>query len=672
MARPDNDELLALFLDEAGDRLENVRELLRDLEGSDGDEQVVALRRELHALKGASRMMGLREISELCHLAEDLAEDTRRVDWRALAEACSGIANAVENLSDDAGSPRIARHHQGPAPHRSSARRTRRDEVRVKIAIIDELAERGARLRVIAAAAEGIAARVSRLAGLAELAVHDRDPRQILATLAASLRHAALEIDTGQRAFGRLAEQQLQTLLRLQVQPIRPFLRSLADHADELAESLGKEVTVTVTSGDAQLDRRIVNTLREAFLHLVRNAVDHGVEEPSERRRIGKARSATIRIAAISEADRVQLQISDDGRGIDEQSVLAAAVTRGLLEPGQDADLDRAAVLNLLLQPSFSTREETSAVSGRGIGLDAVAAAVRSVGGDVWLESEAGSGTTVTVEVPVARRGDRVLVLQSAGRLAAMPAAPVQAFQRLPVEALEERDGRVVAQVGDRILEPHFIGGTDTAPDGGAWILLEMLVGGVAVAVAADRVIGEEEVIVRPIPTGAGAPRGIEGMAVLASGRPVPVLSLRHLAPGTDIDGPHQPATGRDQGRGVRVLMADDSEVTRELFRSLLEESGFEVVTAATAEEAVRILDSRAVDCVVTDIEMPGMSGLDLTRKLRNDSRFADLPVIVVSTRDRPADRLSGLDAGADAYLTKQGLDARELVALVARLGGSR
>jgi CheY-like chemotaxis protein len=429
---------------------------------------------------------------------------------------------------------------------------------------------------------------------------------------------------------------------------------------------------VAVSSGDAQLDRRIVNTLREAFLHLVRNAVDHGVETPEERRLTGKPQTATIRIEAASEADRVQLHISDDGRGIDERSVVAAAIAGGLLESNQVDDLDHATILNLLLQPSFSTRKETSPVSGRGIGLDAVAAAVRSVGGDVWLESHAGTGTTVTVELPVARRGDRVLVLQSAGRLAAIPAAPVQAFRRLPVDALEEREGRLVARVGDRILEPHFIGGTDTAPSGGAWILLEMLVGGVAVAVAADRVVGEEEVIVRPIPAGAGAARRIEGMTVLSSGRPVPVLSLRHLAPGADGDGLHHPVANLDQERGVRVLMVDDSEVTRELFRNLLEESGFEVVTASTGEEAVRILDSRAVDCVVTDIEMPGMSGLDLTRKLRNDSRFAALPVIVVSTRDRPADRLSGLDAGADAYLTKQGLDARELVALVARVAGSR
>jgi len=187
--------------------------------------------------------------------------------------------------------------------------------------------------------------------------------------------------------------------------------------------------------------------------------------------------------------------------------------------------------------------------------------------------------------------------------------------------------------------------------------------------VIVDDVVGEEEVIVRPIPAAAGAPRVVEGMALLASGRPVAVLSPRQLAPVTGSEVLAE-AAGDGRVRPIRVLLVDDSDLTREMLRRLLEDGGFDVVDAASAEEAVLELERADIDCLVTDIEMPGMSGLDLTRKLRGDPRFADLPVIVVSTLDRPVDRLDGLEAGADAYLTKQGLDARELVGLVARVGG--
>jgi CheY-like chemotaxis protein len=200
-------------------------------------------------------------------------------------------------------------------------------------------------------------------------------------------------------------------------------------------------------------------------------------------------------------------------------------------------------------------------------------------------------------------------------------------------------------------------------------VLVETVVGGAFVGVVADDVVGEEEVIVRPIPAAAGAPAGVEGIALLASGRPVAVLSLQRLGLGTPFD-PVKRDGGRRTVRPIRALLVDDSDVTREMVRRLLEDAGIAVTGVGSAEDALHALASRPMDCVVTDIEMPGMDGLGLTRAIREDPAFADLPIVVVSTLDRPADRLAGLEAGADAYLTKQGLDARELVALVRRVAG--
>jgi CheY-like chemotaxis protein len=310
-------------------------------------------------------------------------------------------------------------------------------------------------------------------------------------------------------------------------------------------------------------------------------------------------------------------------------------------------------------------------LSGRGIGLDAVAAAVRSAGGDLWIESEPGLGTTITVEVPLARRGERVLVLEVGRHRLAVPAAPARAFRRVAPEQVEEIEGRRVVRIGDRTIAARFLADAVGEPYAGDGVLVEMVIGGGVVGVVADSVVGEEEVIVHPLPDAAGAPPVVEGITLLASGRPVFVLSLQRLGTIDALEAFDRPIHG-PRPRPIQVLLVDDSVVTREMVRRLLEDGGFGVTSVGSAEDALLALDNRDFDCLVTDIEMPGMDGLSLTRELRSDSRLADLPIVVVSTLDRAADRLAGLEAGADAYLTKQGLDARDLVALVYRVGGGR
>ena len=266
-----------------------------------------------------------------------------------------------------------------------------------------------------------------------------------------------MEFEAGQRIFRRLSDRQLDALLRLQVQPLKPFLRNLAGHARELASTLGKKVKVRVRAGDTQLDRRIVNVLREAFLHLVRNSVDHGIESPAERERVGKPEVGTIRIEAEEGGDRVRIRVVDDGRGIDIDAVVRAAIDRQIVSPEAASTLDNAEVLQFLFRAGFTTRDETSEISGRGIGLDAVAATVRSVGGDLWMESTVGEGTEINVEVPVARRGDRVLVLGVGPHQVAVPASPVRAYRSIGPDMVVVEDARRVVRIRDEIVDARFL-----------------------------------------------------------------------------------------------------------------------------------------------------------------------------------------------------------------------
>jgi CheY-like chemotaxis protein len=373
----------------------------------------------------------------------------------------------------------------------------------------------------------------------------------------------------------------------------------------------------------------------------------------------------------MEEGDRVRIRVVDDGRGIDINAVIETAVDRQIIAPEAAQTIGVAEALQLLFRPGFTTREETSELSGRGIGLDAVAATVRSVGGDLWMESAVGEGTEITVEVPIARRGDRLLVLRVGPHQVAVPASAVRAYRGIVPEMVEVREDRRVLRVRGEVVDARFLSELLGEQPSESGVMVEMIVGGNPVALVADSIIGEEEVIVRPLPRSAGAPASMEGMALLASGRPVPVLSLQRLTPYSEdvvVGGPRLATSSVP----IHVLLVDDSRVTREMMRRLLEDAGFTVTGVGSADDAMLALAREHVDCLVTDIEMPGVNGLDLTRRLRTETEHADLPIVVVSTLDLPSDRLAGLESGANAYLTKQGLDVRELVALINRVGGGQ
>ncbi len=747
-------DLVPLFVEESRERLEKLALCLPRLAGD--PQAVVEARRELHTLKGAGRMMRLGAFAELCHGAEELlhglrpgalatagliplltrvldrlsdmvdvvrrggadpAADAELVALLAVALPGGGGGGAAAGAADapvaapvadaaaaappadpaTAAASEAAVAAASPSPVSPSPPPTARD-VRVDSRALDTVAERAMEVRILALAARPAAERLYELARLAEEGMREPRPGQVLSVLAAMLRRAAMDVESGQRRLLHAAEEQLDRMLKLQLQPLRGSLLALARYARELGRSLERDVEVVVEGEETRLDRRIARELEEALLHLVRNAVDHGVEAPEVREGRGKPRAGRIRLRASAAGSRVRLEIADDGAGIDVKRLRQQAVQAGLLDDAAAAALGHDEVLRLLFAPGFSTRKRVSETSGRGIGLDVVAAAVSRVGGEVFLSSEPRRGTTVAVEVPVARRGEHVLLLAVGALRLALPSAVVRRATRLD-DATEvvERDGRSFARLpglanGPRApAAPQLLPGraADAGEDASGaeerlvafvplarlygqtpaerQVLLEGQVSGQPLALVVDDVLREQEVLVRPLTRRVATDHLLEGVALLASGEPVGVLSPAVLAQREYLRA-LPVAAARTVGRRVRVLLVEDSLVTREMERRLLEDAGFEVAAAADAAEALSRLGEETFDCVVTDIEMADMDGFELTSQLRGMEHFAHLPIVVVSTRDRPEDRLRGLKAGADAYLTKQSLDAGELVQLVRRL----
>ncbi len=663
------DDLLPMFLAEASERLNRLGRLLL---GRSTDADFIRARRELHALKGAGRMLGLAEFAALCHQAEALLEDPNPDDLgevREIHRQLTGMAaGETVSVAGQPPQPEDRDPRSIPGAYNLEQGHPIAPDVRVPTEVMDGLSERGARMRVLSVGSASLVNRVFRLAHLAEKGVGEAAPRQVLATLATSLRQLGVEFDAGQRRLQRLSEGLLDALLKQQVRPLRPVLDSLATHARELSESLGKKLRVSITGGETQLDRRIISGLQEVLVHVVRNAVDHGIESPSERSKVGKKATGELRLEAGSEGHRVRLTVRDDGCGVDLGVVVKTAVERGMLAPDEAEQIDHPRAMQLLCTPGFSTREKATDVSGRGIGLDAVASAVSALGGDLWIESEPGRGTTVTVEVPVARRGEQVIILRVGQSVVALPAAPIRSYRSLDLsETLTENGHSFLRVEGERIGVRYLSDLAGESPSEPAVVVLGHL-SGVPQAVVADGLIGSEEVFLRPLPAGVGMPSVYDAMTVLASGRPAPVLSWRRIA--SQGEDSWKLPIGLSQVRTIKVLLVDDSRVTREMIRRLLEDAGFSVTTSGSAEEALDLLAAKSFDCLITDIEMPSTDGLELTRTLRSESRYEDLPIIVVSTRDRPSDHRAGMDAGADAYLSKQGLEAHELISLVRRSAG--
>lgn len=578
-----------------------------------------------------------------------------------------------------------------PAPPAGEpAPRVERDEraVRVLGSTLDSLA-RQVDMLALAESRHGRRAR--------ELADAERALREAIGAVQASgqaLRaagveagRAELELATGRlyalggdlrrlsREGQREAEQQRLTgailredLRALRMVPVALALESAARAVREAALRLGKEVEVRVEGGDQRLDRRLVEDLRAPLLHLVRNAVDHGIEPAEVRRAAGKRAAGTVVIRVEPRGSRVGVLVEDDGGGLDLGAIKAAAVRAGLLGAEEAARLSDGDAARWVFAPGLSTKRSVTTVSGRGVGLDAVADAMARMRGAVEVKSEPGVGTRFELDLPLALTAAAGVIVRVGELTAIVPADAVERVLLLD-PGIRSRPGATV-RVGDAIHPYATLAetlGLAAAPASGRAIGLVLVLGSRHAVVAVDEVLGEQEVVVSALGGLASRLPHLAGASLMDDGRVLGVLApteiLRRLGP-TVL--PQRPAARA----GPTAVVADDTVASRTLIAALLEAAGWAVRLAPDGDAALALVEEGPCDVVVTDVQMPRLDGLALTRRLRADARWRRLPVILVSTLDGPADVEAGTAAGADAYLSKRELDGDALVRLVRRVVG--
>lgn len=430
----------------------------------------------------------------------------------------------------------------------------------------------------------------------------------------------------------------------------------------DLARQLGKNVRLDIVGEDVQVDRDILARLEAPLNHLLRNALDHGVEMPEDRRAASKPETCVLRVEARHYSGMLRIRVSDDGRGIHAEKIRESVVRKALASSEMVAGMSKQEVLEFLFLPGFSTAAKVTDISGRGVGLDVVQSTVREVGGSVRVDSEPGRGTSFELELPITVSVIRALLVDVAGETLAFPLSRIERVVQVPRADLTSVEGRLHFMLDERsvglvdaaaLLE---LGSVEQADDASVVVLG----GDDWYGFLVHRFVGEEDLVVRTLDPRLGKVAHLSAAAIREDGEAALIVDCEDILSSMrqQLAEGRSPAARRrviteGAAQRKRVLVVDDSATVREVERQLLVRLGYEVETAKDGADGLIALRNGAYDLLVSDVDMPRMTGIELVRAARAEPRFAGLPIIIVSYKDREEDRLAGLEAGANAYLTK-------------------
>jgi len=769
-------ELLATFRAEVEERLASLSAGLLQLETHPSPKQLVAgLFRDAHTVKGSARMMGLQQVLETAHAAEDLLGAVRDGRFQVrrdlvdlLLATVDGIGRSIpgatsaappEHLAaliealrgalagdDPVTIPRVAEPTPAPAtvvvppppkpapaitvpappptqaapaaaipvPAPNAATvppasmniplplgidRGERaiDSVRVTSQRVYDLLDVVGEAELDTRRVEKNAAEV-----IALVAEQNRWLRTLREALAATATALPEEAELAVQRVTAVGDQlhasghQLRELVEdsrgrlgvvrdgamgLAMVPVRRVVAAFPRLVRDVASSTGKDVGLSLVGEDVELDKKVLDGVADALKHLLINAVDHGCETPEDRVSAGKPPRATVTVSAKSAGGTVVLEVSDDGRGIDEDKVRTAAIEKGLLPAG--STLSGPQLLQVLFMPAFSTASTVTSTSGRGVGLDVVKTAVDDLGGAIDIVSELGRGTRFSLTLPITLGVLRCLIARVGEERYAVPVPCV-------MESLSLRDVPVDNVAGVPVVVRHGVSvplldlgdalGVDGQRDPRAALVVRNNGAQDLIAWSVDRLEGELELVVKDLGSFVGRLPLVTGATIDGDGSVVCLVDLREIAgrrgaassaaatlPGAIGPAEHEPTP---LGRKPRILVVEDSVGVRELERVILESAGYEVMTAVDGLDGIARLRSEPADLVLSDVEMPGMDGFTLTRTIRRTRGWEQVPVVIMTSRGDEGDRRAGLEAGASAYLLKSDFDQTELVETVRRLVG--
>ena len=481
------------------------------------------------------------------------------------------------------------------------------------------------------------------------------------------------------RTLGLMVDELLLDMKNVLMLPFSSVLHTFPGLVRELSRDQAKEVDLVIEGGEIEVDRRILEEIKDPLIHLIRNCIDHGIEKPAEREQKNKPRLGTIRIA-VSQLDgnKVQVLISDNGRGIDRAKIKVSALKLGLIAQAEANGLSDPETFALVFRSGVSSSALITDLSGRGLGLAIVREKAEKLRGTVTVDSQVHGGTTFRMVLPLTTATFRGIPVRVNQDFFVLPAATVERVARVKQEKIKtvenkdtiELDGKTISLV--RLADVLELPRKDTTEDNHNGVPVVIISQhGKRIAFLVDNIVDEQEVLVKTLGRQLSRVRNIAGATVLANRKLVPILNVSDLMQSAvRVSGrtAQVPALEKDQPSRKSVLVVEDSITSRTLLKNILETAGYNVNTAVDGVDGFTQLRSHEFDVVVSDVEMPRMNGFDLTAKIRADKKLSEMPIILVTALQSREDRERGMDAGANAYIVKNSFDQSNLLEVMGRL----
>lgn len=470
-----------------------------------------------------------------------------------------------------------------------------------------------------------------------------------------------------------LADQLQDDMSRLRMMPFETIVGAFQRMARDIARDMGKQIRLSIQGAGVEIDKTVLDALKDPLMHLLRNAVDHGLELPEQRESIGKPPTGTIGIEVQQRGSEILISISDDGRGIDLNRIRMKAVEKGIMSSKEANAMSDEEAQNLIFHSGFSTTDSVNAISGRGLGMDIVRDRIEGLRGRVIVESQYRVGTTFTISVPVSLTRIRCIILTIGDENYAIPSIMVTRMMTYQREDVFTAEGKDMVTINDQPMPLVSMGAILDIPvghdaDRDEFPLVALQSADRTVAFEIDVLTSEMELVLKPLGQELQAVPFVSGAALLGTGEVIIVLDANDLirkATGIRLPKRRRVAMTRQatpEIRRIRVLVADDSITTRTLEKNILETAGFDVHVAMDGLEAWQMLTEIEVDLVISDVEMPNLTGLELASRIKNNPHTNHLPVILLTSLGKPEQREAGLRAGADAYLVKSQFDQKALL----------
>ena len=500
-------------------------------------------------------------------------------------------------------------------------------------------------------------------------------------SLEGTLKNVSRAAERDYRQAGTLIGRLLDDTKKVLMLPFASLLNSFPKMVRDLSRTLTKEVEMVMQGAEVEIDKRILDAVKDPLIHLLRNCVDHGIESSSDRTRKGKDARGTVSIN-VSQigVSKVEILVSDDGAGINHAAVVAAAVKKGVLSAAEARGLDDQAATALIFQSAVSTSATVTELSGRGLGMAIVREKVERLGGQVWVETTAGHGTTFRILLPLTLATFRGFFVETGGETFVIPTVNVERVVRIRPAEIKVIEGVETIMLNGKplglarlhkVLDIPAVEHTDADTATGFLRGLVLTSGDRRVLFCVDQIVNEQEALFKNLGTYLEAVPHVAGVTVLGSGKVVPIMDVPNLVR-TAIEGSAGQSTTRAEvlvrPMGKRaVLLVEDSVTSRMLLKGILESAGYEVTTAIDGLDALGQLGRRSFDLVVSDVEMPRMNGFELTAQLRTQDKHLHLPVVLVTGLESPKDRARGMEAGASAYIVKGDFTQNDLLNTVQR-----